>query len=266
MRISEQKKLSWNRDGEPMGFVVVDIQNVMDWLYNMEPSDLKKSSFAELRNLVSPWPRAVYEWSTVKWGGHLEAAMVYLQEKSDTPGVGWTFEATLLLREGGQIFDDFRYKGDIFPDGMMPPFEWATGDDHDELEVATDMRTGELRDPKSPEVAAAWFRPVAFALSFANCHNVRVRDNVTLPTRQMRRHGGQPLVYKTLDIPGFSEGENSEGVSRGGTSRRFHVCRGHFAHHENLFGRLGPRTVWVPAHVRGDRDTGTVLKDYKVKT
>jgi hypothetical protein len=48
---------------------------------------------------------------------------------------------------------------------------------------------------------------------------------------------------------------------------RFHLCRGHFAEYteeKKLFGKYVGR-YWIPAHVRGNPELGTIEKDYEVK-
>jgi len=49
--------------------------------------------------------------------------------------------------------------------------------------------------------------------------------------------------------------------------KRFHVCRGHFATYteeKKLFGKYVGK-YWIPAHMKGDPELGTIEKDYEVK-
>lgn len=67
--------------------------------------------------------------------------------------------------------------------------------------------------------------------------------------------GGQEVEYG-------SSGELQVG------KKRFHVCRGHFATYteeKKLFGKYIGR-YWIPAHMKGDPELGTIEKDYEVKT
>jgi hypothetical protein len=149
-------------------------------------------------------------------------------------------------------------------------------------EVAVNVLSGEIsyEGPPNPVDAAekrelllirySYLRMVLMALTFANCHNVKVIDTVPQYSRQVRRsmerRGESIVVYKTLSIPGTTVRYESTSEADGSTRivRKMHMCRGHFAHYENLFGRLGPRTVWVPLHVKGNATHGVVVKDYKV--
>jgi hypothetical protein len=208
---------------------------------------------------------------------------------------GWSlFGALYYGMWHGNAFEQFTYAGIITDEGRLAKLlikhgadhskfrnlksrqKWEVWDNADiedlisdtaEYHSAYNLMSTELSTDTDAVVANTMLYCALVAITFANCHNVKIREHTPQLTRQQRRHGGPVIVYRTLEIPGFvaryEGGAESSGSGDGGP-RRFHLCRGHFAHHENLFGRLGPRTVWVPAHVKGSLEKGVVLKDYKV--
>lgn len=111
--------------------------------------------------------------------------------------------------------------------------------------------------------------PLALTFSFMNCKNVVVQDNQPRPLSQREIKAKQRpwVTYKTLDINPMRRVLRTEGASEEtGLKRAMHICRGHFANYSEekpLFGRLAGR-FWIPSHIRGSIENGTVLKDYRV--
>jgi hypothetical protein len=52
-----------------------------------------------------------------------------------------------------------------------------------------------------------------------------------------------------------------------GVQKAMHICRGHFKNYtegKGLFGKYHGM-YWVDSHVKGNKDFGTVNKDYNIK-
>jgi len=112
--------------------------------------------------------------------------------------------------------------------------------------------------------------PALLAISFLHCRNIEIRA-VTPSERQSRsyrrRHGRDPVRYHVLDVKpirrlleGYRRGERND------LRRALHICRGHFktfAADAPLLGRA-VGTFWWGPQVRGSREEGVVLKDYRV--
>lgn len=84
-------------------------------------------------------------------------------------------------------------------------------------------------------------------------HPMRERDMASLPwmTRQEIVVRGEPISRRhSQDGPG------------GGVP--MHVRRGHFRACNNLFGRLGPRVIWIPETIVGDPSLGVRIRDYRI--
>ena len=107
-----------------------------------------------------------------------------------------------------------------------------------------------------------------------NCQNVVFKD-VEPPykvNRKRIKNGKTPLYsYKILEVvKGKPKSKNAGSVPWNYTSPenvRFHLCRGHFktfTEDKPLFGKYAGTFWWNP-HSRGNKDIGTVEKEYSVK-
>jgi len=270
--------------------VLVNIQNVVDYVMAADEYAVKEKEM----NLSPPWDYALFEWDVEspllmsenngEYFTHHGMLIDFFRQEEG----GWTFSASLYFasKSSDIIYEYFRYDGEIDEFGKPGNMYSENGVSFQNNEAVINVSTGEAIDLRTketvgdrveerwnedlPAIRYSYLRMVFVALTFANCHNVVICDTVPELTRQMRRQMeriGEPVVvYKTLVIPGTTVQYEGTRTSNGtlNVARRMHLCRGHFAHHENLFGRLGPRTVWVPLHVKGNADTGVVIKDYRV--
>lgn len=109
--------------------------------------------------------------------------------------------------------------------------------------------------------------PLQLTMSFMNCKNVKVIDNKPrdLKSREIKAKQRPWVTYKTLDIEPMRRVLRTEGNAEStGLKRALHICRGHFATYtpeKPLFGRVSGQ-FWIPAHVRGNKQNGVVVKDY----
>ncbi len=118
--------------------------------------------------------------------------------------------------------------------------------------------------------------PAFQTVAFLHCKNVALDETVPSPKVQAnrRRRGRKPLLrHHVLRLTVPRKQHESNGGD-GDQTRALHIVAGHFAHygaccqnHEpggRLFGRL-EGVYWVPSHVRGDPDRGTVLTDFDLR-
>lgn len=107
------------------------------------------------------------------------------------------------------------------------------------------------------------------ALNFLNCRNVDIVE-VQQPRperRRLQRLGAETKLHTINVFPAGKTTRNTKGEPVGGTPLT--PVRGHFAEYGEaygkgkLFGRLEGR-FWVPAFVRGARENGEVISDYKL--
>lgn len=121
------------------------------------------------------------------------------------------------------------------------------------------------------DVLAKFLHPALLATSFLHCKNVSLDENKppAKPSKKHERRYGVPLTrYYTLEIEPMRQTLRQEGdVSNSGLKRALHICRGHFATYspeKPLFGKYAG-TFWKPQHVKGNKASGEVVKDYAVK-
>jgi hypothetical protein len=112
--------------------------------------------------------------------------------------------------------------------------------------------------------------PVLLSISFMHCKNVEVRPVV--PPRRLSRkhrkvHGHELVRYHVLDVQPIRRIlDGCRKGSRDDLRRALHICRGHFKTFSPDAPLLGRHvgTYWWDPQVRGSKERGTVLKDYRV--
>lgn len=141
-------------------------------------------------------------------------------------------------------------------------------------EVEFPMMPGEKLDNEESfwRNILAWFLIIPLAaISFMHCKNVVIHSDEVSPKLQKsrERRGKLPLfTFKTLEIKPMVKILRDEGESETkGLKHALHICRGHFKDFSNGPG-LGRRHAkgiyWWNSQVRGNREVGAVIKDYKV--
>jgi len=117
------------------------------------------------------------------------------------------------------------------------------------------------------------FQVCLLAISFTHCRSVHQQDaEGETPCRQerrrMQRAGVARTRFKVLQIGKIRKVlDRQGGAATYGLKRALHICRGHFAHYGEerpLFGKY-TGTFWIPDHVRGTTEAGTVNKEYDVQ-
>lgn len=112
--------------------------------------------------------------------------------------------------------------------------------------------------------------PALLTISFLHCRNIEIQP-VTPSERQSRsyrkKHGRELLRYHVLDIKPIRQLlERYHRGERSDLRRALHICRGHFktfAPDAPLLGKA-VGTFWWGPQVRGSREEGIVIKDYRV--
>jgi hypothetical protein len=133
-------------------------------------------------------------------------------------------------------------------------------------------------DPEPPmEMARYWgwelvylVYPALLTISFLHCKNVKIKTRTPpkkLKLKHRKKKGSDLARYHVLDIEPIQRVlEKYQTGSRDDLRRALHICRGHFktfTPDAPLFGRHTGTYWWAP-HVKGAKDAGVVLKDYRV--
>lgn len=122
---------------------------------------------------------------------------------------------------------------------------------------------------ESRQISTDWAFISSMAMSFMHCKNVRQIEAKDDRGEQFHKQHKVPRFrYRTLVIDPMKEVLRTEGgLEANGLKKALHICRGHFATYSNdkpLFGKYNG-TFWKPDHVRGNKESGVVRKDYDVK-
>jgi hypothetical protein len=112
---------------------------------------------------------------------------------------------------------------------------------------------------------------VILALHFLSCKNVKLTTTTPKISAAQRitskaKNKLLPFEYRTITIDGIGKQKGGT-LGIGTTEQRLHICRGHFAEYTEdgkLFGKYVGR-YWIPAHMKGNPELGTIEKDYEVK-
>jgi hypothetical protein len=113
--------------------------------------------------------------------------------------------------------------------------------------------------------------PAWLAISFMHCKNVKMLPSPhNKPRRKIRNARNKYLGkrYYVLNIEPMKRVlEDEGGLKKTGLKRSLHICRGHFKDFRCGNGLYGKHKeiYWWGSHVRGTRERGEVVKDYKVK-
>jgi hypothetical protein len=112
--------------------------------------------------------------------------------------------------------------------------------------------------------------PVLLSISFMHCKNVEIRP-VVPPEKLSRKHhkvyGHELVRYHVLDVQPIRRIlDRYRKGTRDDLRRALHICRGHFKTFSPDAPLLGRHvgTYWWEPQVRGSKERGTVLKDYRV--
>lgn len=133
--------------------------------------------------------------------------------------------------------------------------------------------TGNYQDPYNEEdkTGIEYLHVPLLATSFAHCKNVVIttqRPSPKLVRAREKKDRPKPTTYKILEIEPMRKVLKSDGGMSQGTSlqRALHICRGHFKDYRQhgLFGR-NKGLYWWDMSVRGQKEAGLIVKDYKVK-
>lgn len=246
--------------------------NICDYLY-----ENKYHHLDELPNIAPPFERLFVEWMTFDKRTRLGVfIMAYDAAKPPPTTIAPVYleQAHWLLQGYGFISwikgAQFWWQVPVRADGT--PI-WMDGTPfHVRAIRGSRMESGLETDPEG----ASWFSLVnievpLWTLAFCHVKNVQRIENVPpakLSKRAEKEHGVPLSKYYTLAItPMIRDKKQPAGGHHASPS--LHIKRGHFKTYtaeKPLFGRKDLVGVyWWDAHVVGDYQKGTVVKDYEPK-
>lgn len=259
MRICEE--IGMEKLGNP---VVVDIQNVVDYMYEQQEDGNKTwNADDDFPSWVPPWPRTAYEYSLRDLSGRKQVDIMEIVVTDERGKDGFAMNALCVERTQNLLEIHGRVDFLAGPDGT------STGQD---IGIATNQYILQNYESEDAYRTKVWGMvvPVLLANSFLACKNVTASDvapHPKLAKAQLKKRGVPKVTYKVLDIGPAKEVLRTEGdIEHNGLQKALHICRGHFAHYgpdAPLFGKY-TGAFWHPMHTRGSAKNGVVVKDYRV--
>jgi len=239
---------------------VLDLQNVLEFCESLYKQNTDRPFFTKVWKLPCrpPWAKTI-GW--VRWQSLGDGQMATICE-SNAQKMAVTFLATKAGQEHtmGAI--------EVPLDSQGCPVAESDVRIHYPIENPTPEQQKVGRE--TILTMAEWFLA---AMSFCHCRNVRI-EKVPI-SRQVRRHAerkGEPIIeHHHLVIEPMRQVLIKEGGlhEHGDLARAMHICRGHFVHYGEKFGKgklFGKYEgqFWLPQHVRGSLDKGVITKDYAI--
>lgn len=253
---------SWLNIGES---IVIDSQNVFDWLYNSDTDIFKELSNREIRPIYRDCfieftiPKKAVEdlWG---WSEKLRIGVGFLlgpcddDEIKDGEEYGYSGNVAVFWTDEPPYIPFFERQLDLT----------KTDDGRYEIHLESII---EYQD----ENFADWCIHIAlWTFAFLNCRNVGLIEHKpdTETSKAYQRNFGKPLTYyKTLRVKPIGKDSNKETQAKEYQALMpFHFRRGNFATYTDdapLFGKF-TGTFWRPATVVGEEKRGVVVKDYEV--
>lgn len=140
---------------------------------------------------------------------------------------------------------------------------FTTDLDKDEIEIYREP------DDEVESVMPFFATPVLTALSLINCRNVTTEETgrITFARSGTEKRRGVPakvIRYRTIILPGGGSVSDGKGGHR---ATALHRVRGHFKTFTPERPLLGKHvgTYWWGWQVRGNKEKGTIISDYKIK-
>jgi len=255
VRICEE--IGMEKLGHP---VVVDIQNVVDYMLASEEQGKEWRAAADFPTWLSPWTWAAYEWRAKT------RRYCTLVETTENESGGYSAEALLyeVAQHSRPSCWQIRLQYNMGRDGG--------GETGQEIVAEISASRAESLERSGFSLARlfATHYMVLLTNSFLACKNVKTHDvapHPKLAKAQLKKRGVPKITYKVLDIGPAKEVLRTEGdIEHNGLQKALHICRGHFAHYgpdAPLFGKY-TGAFWHPMHTRGSAKNGIVMKDYRV--
>lgn len=220
----------------------------------------------KLRQGMGVWAPLGWQPPEVKWVLHGES---YYWRSDEPEAIGPMLEVSILLDHDGVPL--------AVPEANRIVRE-ESGFEIDRLPLAIYTRNlygGSV----SERLVTDSLIPPMFAVSLLHCRNVSIKDRVQIIDKRrtsgkrrrtaLARPGQRAKIrYHILDVPVgrppiHVKASESDSITN---PVAFHMVRGHYKdyRHGAGLGRSGTHGIWWwDAHVRGSRDAGIVLKDYR---
>jgi hypothetical protein len=240
------------------------IQNVAD--YYMQSPQGEWDMESDFPNLAPPFSNFWMEYTLPKTMNVNNAVenipisgkigMLFISHKEKPENVKWAMSVILFMEVKNR--------------GICIPIEIQLGIDEKGKIAPYGNKLFYMIATSGSELEGHVYATLAFpgylALSFLHCKNVSIiKKGISILMGKRNRHQG--IKYHVLDINPMKQVIKTEGnIEVVGLRKALHICRGHFKDftEKGLFGKYHD-IYWWNDLVRGNVDSGIVLKDYRVK-
>lgn len=253
--------------------VAFDIQVASDIYLAARDKDYRlESSFGAMR---LPYPDVWMEWRLEHDAGHIEMASIVLERSAEEsledvpPGqVQLRLGIAMRVPDVGNAINMLRASPTFRVDKLgryIPGSRQTT--------LVLDGNAGPIEDRASIARLGAEEAIVTslLAVNLTNCKNVKVEETGRVNFRRSgsdKRRGvpAKTLRYHTIILPGGGSQAEGSGASLTHRAAAIHRVRGHFKTFTEVAPLMGRHvgTYWWGWQVRGNKDNGMVVSDYKV--
>lgn len=262
----------------------VDISKATTWYFNNYK--FNKSTSGDFTSLLLPWNRAWFDYDVPRTMTPDLTAIGFDVRMYEAPDVPTTFFDSGIADDNiPKALEEKEAGGYIIELAMYLEIGSRVLQEYAQAAIWV-KETGEMQSPRNIvrfsdkqtdeyESLMHLFRhfvnPLLFSICLINCRNIELVDKrySRQVMRQATRKGKELIKYKELIIEPFKKQVRAEATETRESEihRALHICRGHFATYSEerpLFGKYSG-TFWKPMHVRGSKEYGEIIKDYRIK-
>lgn len=260
-----QRRVKWDLQQS----IPFDIQVGSDLYLSGGPREYRlESSFGALR---LPYPRMWMEWQVADEFGSVQTGVVATE--SETPEGNFKIHIIPLLRIPS-MFRGVNVMRVSTLIEVLPSGEYVAGSRQSQIVNDGDLdedsilaRSARIRSGVMDEILTT----TGLALNLINCKNVTTQESGRINIRRSgaekrRGEAAKVLRYHTIMLPGGGSVQHGSGPSATHRAAAIHRVRGHFKTFTADAPLMGKHvgTYWWGWQIRGNKDSGMVVSDYKV--
>lgn len=245
----------------------VDITNIVEWFMFQDKKDIYDVyNSVDFPNLMNPFKAAI--WKIKSFKGSPTSLYFLSETQKDDNGLYWTSYLMFISK----LHPDYHFSTVVLTCNQFGQGIKMHPGDTIPIAIMNTPIANHFQEKGGNETIKMMgedltlLKSLLHAINLIHCKNIELVDEPL--TRQQRRLKERKArtIYKVLAI---KEGDKSYRYldhGHDGSKKALHLCRGHFRTYTDdapLFGRV-TGTFWIPAHVKGNKQYGEVVKDYKV--
>lgn len=253
--------------------IPIEISNIDEYFIRNCIDESSRWNFdridSSIINIAPPFPNIWFEWCGFRT--KRKNSVLLISSKTEN---GWKCEAIEIARLSDvapQLFANYYTSNDLIVTGALRYEVDCNG-------LKVDGSTYEINDLLVGNDYGATFvmglqhsrALIGIAITFMHCKNVQLIENKPpekLQKARIRRKKIPLVTHYTLEISPAKKILSEKGnIEKTGIKQALHICRGHFKDYRDGSGLFGKYKglYWWESQVRGSKDEGMIIKDYKV--